>query len=205
MHPVDRRGNLRPQRVEHRRHPGQAQALLGVLAVGGDRGPGGQHPAADGQHPQAALRVILHDAGGLVAVGGGDRHVVVVAVDVGDPGQYLLRCTLGVHHQAAVLLVHGGHELEPGVEAEQLAAARFPAGQGDVHAPACRELEQRDLGRIPGRLAAGAVQVRVVAGGDALGEQAGHAVAPSPAAAGTGRRTGRVWHAGLPRRGSIPR
>ena len=191
VQPGDRGGNLRPQRVEHGCHPGQAQVLLGVLALGGDRGPGGQHPAGNGQHPQAALRVAGHDARGLVAVGGGDRHVAVAAADPGDPGQDLLGRALGVHHQAPVLVIDRGHELEPGVEAEQLAAARLPAGQRDVGAAAGGQLEQRELGGVAARLAAGAVQVGVVAGGRALGEQAG---ARRPAAVGRGGQVRRpAW------------
>src|ERR1039457_5194667 len=147
-----------------------------AVAVGGDGGGGGQGPAGGGQHPQAAARVFSHDACDLIAVGGGDRYVAAAAVDPGGPGEDFLRGAFGVHHQAAVVFVHGGHELEPGVEAEQLAAARFPAGQGDVDAVACGQAEQREFGGVTGRLAAGAAGVRVVAGGHALGEQAKPAV-----------------------------
>jgi hypothetical protein len=121
---------------------------------------------------------------GLVVVGGGDRQVVLTAVDPGDPGEHLLRGSLGIHDQAAVLLVDGCHELEPGVEAEQLPAAGFPAGPGDIQAAACGQAEQRQFGGITGRFPAGTVQVRVVASCHALGEQA------EPVRTAVGRRDG---------------
>ena len=69
----------------------------------GDADPAGSIRRANGQHPQAPPGVAGHDARGLVAVGGGERHVAVAAADPGDPGQDLLGRALGVHHQAAVL------------------------------------------------------------------------------------------------------
>jgi len=46
VHPLDRRGDLRPGRVEHRHQPGQAQVALGVLAPGGTPDPVGRSRCA---------------------------------------------------------------------------------------------------------------------------------------------------------------
>ena len=168
------RGHFWPRRVEHRHQPHQGQFPLRIVAPDRDRRRPWQHPVRHRKDAQALPRVFLHDAAHLVAVGGSDRWLALAAADLRGPGEHLLGRALGVHYQAAVLLIHGRHQLQPGVEAEQGPAPRFPAGQRHVQATTAWPVPQGQFGRVTG-WAAGAAggQLGVVAGGRDPGEQAG--------------------------------
>ena len=118
VHPPDRGRDLGARRVEHRHQPDQAQVPFRLLPLAGNQGAGRERPAAEREHPQALPRVIVHEPrrGGLVR--GRDRRLVRAAADPARPGEDLLGRALSVHHQAAVQLIDGGHELDPRIEPE---------------------------------------------------------------------------------------
>ena len=151
MHLPDRGRDLRPGRVEHRDQSDQAQVPFGVLPLAGDWQAGGQRSVAEREHAQALPRVVVHGPGGSVPVRGRDRRLVRAAADPGRPGQDLLGRALGVRDQATVLLVHGGHQLDPRIEPEQRPAHGLPAPRRHVQAAGRGQLEQGHLGRVPGR------------------------------------------------------
>ncbi len=122
----------------------------------GTAAPAGSAAAGDRQHAQAAPRVVGHDPGDLVAVRGGDRPFAAVAADPGAagpaplPGAPLVFTTRPPSCSSTVVM-----SLSRGSKRNSWRRRACRRGQGDVHAAAGRQLEQRELGRVTGRLAAG--------------------------------------------------
>ena len=146
-------GNLRPRRVEQADQSEQAEIVLGVLAERGRLGAVRQAPSRDREDAQPLRRVALEHREHRVAGGVVQRHVIVGAADHRRAFEHLLRRTLGVDGQAAVLaLVDRRHQTQRRVEPEQPPPLVLAARNGDVDAELAHRFEHPHLGRLAARL-----------------------------------------------------